>query len=99
VYEKFDAGPQTFYFGLASMLKPSKANNILEIDCGAGHLLPYVISCKRKEAQYITNDLLSEMIAKADTKIKKQLDLYRNPLTTKSFLKENKVVLKACDAE
>jgi hypothetical protein len=39
------------------------------------------------------------MVAKAETKIKKELDLYRSPLTTESFLKENKVVLKACDGE
>ena len=98
-YEKFDAGPQAFYFSLVNMLKLGEARNFLEIGCGAGHLLNYAISSKRKESQYVATDLSPEMVAKAETKVRKQLDLYRSPLTTKEFLEENKVILKACDGE
>lgn len=86
VYERFDAGPQTFYFTLVNMLKLHQANNCLEIACGAGHLLNYAISAKKKEAQYVATDLSPEMVARAESKVKKQLDLYRCPMTTKEFL-------------
>lgn len=39
------------------------------------------------------------MVAKAETKLKKQLDLFRSQFTAKEFLEENKVVLKAWDGE
>jgi cyclopropane fatty-acyl-phospholipid synthase-like methyltransferase len=42
-----DSCPQTFFFSLINQLKIQKADNILEIACGAGLLLPFVIDQKK----------------------------------------------------
>ena len=42
-YNTFDVGPQTFFFSLVNILNLHTASNILEVACGTGKLLPYVL--------------------------------------------------------
>jgi ubiquinone/menaquinone biosynthesis C-methylase UbiE len=46
MYGMFDAAFQTFYYTLINMIDIRKANNILEIACGTGKLLPLAINMK-----------------------------------------------------
>ena len=61
-YKVSDATMQTFYYSLVNMLDLGKANNILEVACGTGKLVPYALSLKPKTATYLATDLCPSMI-------------------------------------
>ena len=71
VYSSMDSCPQTFFFTLINQLKLKDAANVLEIACGAGLLLPFVIDQKKVESQYVATDLSPAMIAKAEQRLRK----------------------------
>jgi ubiquinone/menaquinone biosynthesis C-methylase UbiE len=57
MYGLFDAAFQTFYYTLINMIDIRKAQNILEIACGTGKLLPLAINMKPTECKYLASDL------------------------------------------
>lgn len=97
VYCRFDPGPQTFYFSLVNLLKFRECKNILEIACGSGRLLPYIVSQKPKDTQYVATDLSPEMIKKAEKNMRDSLELFGSKHSYEDFMKENRMFLKACD--
>lgn len=70
-YSEMDATPQTFFYSLVSFLKIGKSKNILEIGCGAGLLLPYVIDRKLQGTPYVASDLSQAMITKSEERLRK----------------------------
>jgi ubiquinone/menaquinone biosynthesis C-methylase UbiE len=70
VYSAMDSCPQTFFFTLINLLKIQKSTNILEIACGAGLLIPFVVDQKRLDAQYIATDLTPAMVKIAEARLK-----------------------------
>jgi ubiquinone/menaquinone biosynthesis C-methylase UbiE len=51
------------------MLNIHQSKNILEVGCGAGHLLLYTLQRKRLDAQYVAIDISSEMILQAEARL------------------------------
>jgi ubiquinone/menaquinone biosynthesis C-methylase UbiE len=62
IYTNIDSCPQTFFFTLIHQMKIKKAKNILEIACGQGLLLPFVMDIKNKDTQYVATDINPFMI-------------------------------------
>ncbi len=56
-YNKFDMGPQTFYYSFISLMNLKNAKNILEVACGSGKLLPLAIMLKNQNTKYHAVDL------------------------------------------
>jgi cyclopropane fatty-acyl-phospholipid synthase-like methyltransferase len=55
------------------MLYFHNASSVLEVGCGAGYLLPYMICKKRKEAKLYAVDLSEEMLTRASLRLEKFL--------------------------
>jgi ubiquinone/menaquinone biosynthesis C-methylase UbiE len=55
------------------MLQFHKAANIVEVGCGSGYLLPYMVCKKHPETKIIAIDLSSEMLTRASLRIDKFL--------------------------
>lgn len=60
-------------------------------------MLPYIISQKPKETQYVATDLSPEMVKKAEKTIRNNLELFGSKYSYEDFMKENNLFLKACD--
>ena len=48
VYTLSDSSNQTFFYTLVNMLQVGSAKHILEIGCGAGKLIPYLLHLKER---------------------------------------------------
>ena len=81
------------------MLKINKSSNILEIACGAGLLLPFVIDMKQPEAQYVATDLSPAMLKKANERLKSNFEKYDSKLTLEEWMKKHKLILKEANGE
>ena len=55
------------------MLYFHKASNIVEVGCGAGYLLPYMVCKKPAETKLFAVDLSSEMLTRASLRLDKFL--------------------------
>ena len=75
-YNSFDYTPQALYYTLLFMSEPWKANNILEVACGTGKLLPFALKVKKPEAKYLAVDLSSEMVKLARKNTEDNFALY-----------------------
>lgn len=80
-------------------MKIRNASNILEIACGAGLLLPFVIDQKPQETQYVATDLSPAMIAKAEERLRKNFEKYDSKLTFEEWTKKNNFILKQVNGE
>lgn len=99
VYTAMDSCPQTFFFTLLNQLKIKEAKNVLEVACGAGLLLPFVVEQKATECQYVATDLSPAMIAKADQRLRRNFEKYESKLTFDEWTKKNNLVVKQVNGE
>ena len=75
-YNTFDSGPQTFYYTLNTMLKMHEAENILEVACGTGKLLPLMLQNKEPSAHYLASDIAPNMVELAKKNLRRHFDKY-----------------------
>ena len=75
-------------------MKIKNAFNILEIACGAGLLLPFVIDQKAQETQYVATDISPAMITKAEQRLRKNFERYESKLTFEEWTKKNNFIFK-----
>lgn len=94
-----DSCPQTFYYTLANHLKLWKAQNVLEVGCGAGLLLPFAIDIKSPSTQYVASDLSQAMIKKSEQRLRANFEKYDSKLTFEEWLQKHRVVLKEMNGE
>jgi ubiquinone/menaquinone biosynthesis C-methylase UbiE len=58
------------------MLKLNESNNILEIACGAGLLIPHVLDLKKPETFYYATDISEDMLHYAKLRLEKHFEKY-----------------------
>ena len=81
MYNKFDYSPQTFFFSFLYMTHIWKAQNILEVACGSGKLLPLAMQLKDKDASYLATDLSPKMIELTEHNLRNHFQNYNSKLT------------------
>jgi len=69
------------------MMKLNEAENILEVACGSGTLLPLMLQHKRPETYYLATDLSSNMVELARHNLKKHFEKYKSQLTFDQWIK------------
>lgn len=99
VYSDMDSCAQTFFFTLLHQLRIKQARNVLEVACGAGLLLPFVVDLKKPECQYVATDLSSVMVAKTDQRLRKNFEKYDSKLTFDEWKKKSNLVVKQVNGE
>jgi len=78
---EFDSCPQTLYFTLTNIMQLNHAQNILEVACGAGKLIPMALDLKQQQANYFATDLSSKMIELAENRLKNHFLKYSSKLS------------------
>lgn len=58
------------------MLQIHEAENILEVGCGTGTLLPLMLQMKRPETHYLASDLSVNMVGYAEKNLRKHFETY-----------------------
>jgi ubiquinone/menaquinone biosynthesis C-methylase UbiE len=81
------------------MMKLHEAENILEVACGSGTLLPLMLQHKRPETYYLATDLSSNMVELARKNLKRHFERYQSKLTFEQWTKEQNIELLPADAE
>lgn len=81
------------------MLQVSEANNILEVACGTGKLLPLALNMKPINATYLATDLSPRMIDLTNANLKANFSLYDSKLSFEQWLKKNKLTIMQANAE
>ena len=98
-FNKFDFPQQNSYFSLLYMTELWKANNILEIGCGAGKMIPMALNMKRTEAGYLATDLSPVMIDLAKGNVKKHYEMFRDSKDYERWLERVSLFFRVADGE
>ena len=61
---------QTFFYTLINILKIEETNNVLEIACGTGRLLPLVLVNKPSQCKYLATDISGIMVQATELRMK-----------------------------
>lgn len=76
-----------------------KADNILEVACGTGKLLSFMLELKRKESTYLASDLAPNMVKLARDNLKRNFDRYQSKLSFEEWCEEQNILFDVVNAE
>lgn len=75
-----------------------EAQNILEVACGTGKLLPMAMNMKNPAANYLAVDLSPNMINLTKENLQRNLELYGSKLDLENWMNKNNLFIDVADA-